>query len=413
MPRAPKAGAAAPAPNPEGDPWEGAVPPIDLTPAAAQPEPPAEAESTPPDETRVIAEASAAADREPDPLEQARTMEDPSGGEMEGSVLPDPKPTPAKKAPAKRASRAKPQPVTGVPDPSLPGGSEVKATLEYGTLADEEDFLNGLWYGPEGVGKTTGALRAADFGRVMVVNAEGGLKKRALARMGINVENIVTWPPPGQEDLLTRAGLEGLGYRLRQDLRDDPKSWYAVVWDSGSAIAEKVLRQVVRAEVAKNAALPEHKQKPSRADEFFTDLSDYGTMTAQMVPLIQQYRDLQCHFLVTALERRDVDEDTGQVMYGPVFTPAVSSAIRADMDVVIRVRQAESEDGTEMVVIGATRPNDRYRGKDRFGATPIRMADPSFTRVLSYVEGELDEANDPTQKTLPPVISGRKTNKES
>lgn len=400
MPRAPKTTAVAVQEPPGEDPWKDAVPPIDLTPEAAK------------DESRAVAEAQAAADRDTDPdeirvIDGAQTI-----GVTEEMIAAEGKPAPAKKAPAKRASRAKPTPVTGTPDASLPGGAEVKATLEFGALADEEDFLNVLWYGPEGVGKTTAALRAADHGRILVVNAEGGLKRRALAAQGIDVEKVVTWPPPGHEDLLTRAGLEGIGYKVRQDLRDDPTSWYAVVWDSGSAVADRVLRQVVRAEVAKNAALPEHKQKPSRADEFFTDLSDYGTMTAQMVPLIQQFRDLQCHFLVTALERRDVDEDTGQVMYGPVFTPAVSSAIRADMDLVIRVRQAEAEGGGEMVVIGATRPNDRYRGKDRFGATPIRMADPSFNRVLDYVEGRITEQDDPTQKTLPPVTSGRK-NKES
>lgn len=372
MPKAPRGTApAAPPPEPGGDAWANAVPPIDLTPEAAKP-------------------------TEVDPAPSAQK----DGPET---------PPPAKKAPAKRV---RPVAVKGTPDASLPGGANSRAELEFGALADEEDFLNVLWYGPEGVGKTTAALRAADHGRVMVVTAEGGLKRRALAAQGINVDQVVVWPPRGHEDQLTRAGIEGLGYKLRQDLRDDPKAWYAVVWDSGSAIAEQVLRQVVRAEVAKNAALPEHKQKPSRADEFFTDLSDYGTMTAQMVPLIQQYRDLQCHFLVTALERRDVDEDTGQVMYGPVFTPAVSSAIRADVDIVVRVRQAESADGDAMVVIGATRPNDRYRGKDRFGATPIRMADPGFTRILDYVEGRLTEADDPIQKTLPPVTGGRK-NKES
>ena len=46
-----------------------------------------------------------------------------------------------------------------------------RAVLEFGSLADTEEYLNLLWYGPEGVGKTTAALRAADHGRVLVVNA--------------------------------------------------------------------------------------------------------------------------------------------------------------------------------------------------------------------------------------------------
>ena len=223
------------------------------------------------------------------------------------------------------------------------------------------------------------------------------------------MENVTTWPPPGREEDLTRANLEALGHQIRADLAADPDAWYAVIWDSGSAIGDRILRQVVAAEVEKDAAKPAHLRKETRADVFFTDRSDYGTMTAQFVPLVHQFRDLQCHFLITALERRDVDEDTGQVMYGPVFTPAVSSEARASTDIVLRVSQEEN-DG-QMVVIAATRPNPRYRAKDRFDATPIRMADPSFTRIKQYVEGDLTESDDPIQGTLPtgsgPAKSGK------
>lgn len=416
MPRAPK-GAAKTDQDGNANPFAGYVEPMDLTPEAAKAESPVEQAADAAEPVGVDAGKIMAAMKDGDPSADAGvdpvvpTDVDPGVIKVEAAgeapatqeTLPEPA---AKPAPKKRTSRARPQAVQGAPDASLPGGTAKKATLEFGSLAEEKEFINALWYGPEGVGKTTAALRAADFGPVMVVNAEGGLKRRALEKQGINVENISVWPPAGQEELLTRAGLEELGHKLRDDLREDPDAWYAVVWDSGSAIGDRILRQVVAAEVAKDAAKPAHLRKETRADVFFTDRSDYGTMTSQFVPLVHQFRDLQCHFLVTALERRDVDEDTGQVMYGPVFTPAVSSEVRASADLVMRVSQEEAPEPHQgMVVVAATRPNPRYRGKDRFDATPIRFINPSFTRTLAYVEGELTEADDKAQIMMATAVA--------
>lgn len=408
MPRASKsAGVAKATQAPPGDnPWKGYTEPMDLTPEAAKAESPQEQAADAAEPVGIdagpIIEAMKGGGPSSSPEAAGGTDTPAEAPEAAGEApvtqetLPETKPAPAKRA---RASRAKPQAVQGKPDASLPGGDAKRALLEFGSLAEEQEYLNMLWYGPEGVGKTTAALRAADHGRVLVVNAEGGLKRRALLNQGIKVENVVTWPQPGHEDELTREGLEALGHRIRADLQEDPDAWFAVVWDSGSAIGDRILRQVVAAEVAKDAAKPAHLRKDTRADVFFTDRSDYGTMTAQFVPLVHQFRDLQCHFLITALERRDVDEDTGQVMYGPVFTPAVSNEVRASADVVLRVAQEEGEDG--MVVVANTRPNPRYRAKDRFNAVPHRMADPSFTRVKQYIEDGLVPENDPVQGTLP------------
>lgn len=416
MPRAPKGGAK-PAESPPGEnPWKDYAEPIDLTPEAAKGEDPHDTPSPAPETPEgapVPVEGSEAAGEAPVTQETLPEPEDNSvtGRIARGELDPEIEDGKIKVTPAKRArpSRAKPKAVEGKPDASLPGGEAKRAVLDFGSLAEEEEYLNVLWYGPEGVGKTTAALRAADHGKVLAVTAEGGLKRRALAKQGINVDNVVIWPRPGQEEDLTRENLEALGHRIRDDLRTDPGSWYAVVWDSGSAIGDTILRQVVAAEVEKDRAKPAHLRKETRADVFFTDRSDYGTMTSMFVPLVHQYRDLQCHFLITALERRDVDEDTGQVMYGPVFTPAVSSEVRASADIVLRVSQ-EDNDG-QTVVVAATRPNPRYRAKDRFDATPHRMADPSFTRVLGYVEGTVEESNDPVQGTLPtgagPAKSGK------
>jgi hypothetical protein len=283
------------------------------------------------------------------------------------------------------------------------GGIDLTATAE-NTLADAEEHINGLWWGREGGGKTTDVLTAANRGRVLVVNAEGGIKKRPLREFGIDLDSIVPWPPRGREDELTIANLESLAWQIRAQLQADPNAWYAVVWDSITEIYEVAVGGVRAAEFEKNANAPVAKQKEYRNDPYFTDISDYGTATAQMRHLLRLYRDLPCHFLVTALERRDVDDDTGKVQYGPAVGPAFQKDLLGYMDITINAEATELRIGADKKVdlrdefTGRTRSDGLSRAKDRLKALPRFMPVPTFERVVDYVEDRITEDSDPLVK---------------
>src|SRR5687767_2468408 len=64
----------------------------------------------------------------------------------------------------------------------------------FGSLEEDTDFIKWCMYGPQGSGKTTAACKAANHGKILVLRAEGGLKKLALASHGIDVSNIMVFP---------------------------------------------------------------------------------------------------------------------------------------------------------------------------------------------------------------------------
>lgn len=295
----------------------------------------------------------------------------------------------ARKAPAKKAAAVKPAPDT-----------EEDATESwFSPLDDVEDFTNTLLYGREGGGKTTGACRLANRfshmppgkGMILVINSEGGLKKSALRKRGVDTTKIVLWPDPKKHQRATHTGLDQIHRRVKADLQRDPESWGGVIFDSASEIHIAFLDSVQEKRVQTI------KNKGQDVDEDFVDISDYGTMSKMFRDVLRKFRDLNCHFVVTALERRDVDKDTGKPQYGPAVTPGIQSDLLGYVDFVLMCK-AEDEDGPFRAL---TRANSRYRAKDRFDILPKVMVDPFMDRIIGYVSEEITEETDIEQKRLP------------
>lgn len=267
-------------------------------------------------------------------------------------------------------------------------------------LEETVDYLNLLYYGKEGGAKTTDLAFMAnaadklgipkDKGKILVVNAEGGLKIRALKRRGINTDRIVVWPDPKKHERATHRGLDRIFRNVKNDLMNDPESWFGVGFDSASEILVSLLDAVQAKRVQK--ILDQGRD----ADPDFVDISDYGTMSKMFRDILRKFRDLPCHFVCTALERRDIDKDTGRPQYGPAVTPGLQTDLLGYVDFVIMCK-AEDEDGPYR---GLTRANSRYRAKDRFDVLPKVMVEPTFERIMDYVLGNMDmddPSTDPEQ----------------
>lgn len=256
-------------------------------------------------------------------------------------------------------------------------------------LSLAKEPLTILYYGKEGTRKTTDALLLSKRGRILLINAEGGAKPTALRSQGVVIENIDTWPKGGDVDEITFQAIEEEVYvPLRKALEDDPTSYIGVVIDSFSELS----RRLVDKAAAAGREADRVKGKPR--GQFQIDLDDWGTMTTMMRLILRRFRDLGIHLVITALERRDTD-DNGYVQYGPAVGPAVGSDTMGLVDIVMWTQVEEIGPDLVEFGIGTTKPRERHRGKDRFGVLPTRMADPSADRILDYVEGTLTKANDP------------------
>jgi len=244
------------------------------------------------------------------------------------------------------------------------------------TLADESTFANVLYYGKPGSGKTTAAASLAKRGRIVYVDAEAGLKSAPLLNLGVPVGNIEV------HRTITYDALDA----LFAELWDEPP--FGVVMDSLSEIHKMLLEHTVEREMRRQ------RDAGKSRDEQVAELRDYGINTTEMRHLVRRFRDLPCHTVFTALERRDVDENTGLVQYGPDMSQRLASDVMGYVDVACHTYTTEGDDGDEPVYMGDFRDRELYAGKDRFGVVPPRLVSPSMDRVLDYLDGTLTAETD-------------------
>lgn len=274
-----------------------------------------------------------------------------------------------------------------VPAKPAKQGSVIMLPNKLTKLGETEDFVNILFYGREGSGKTTAAASMANFGEIVIINAEGGLKKRALQQRGINTDAISVYPPPGQK--VTFDGLLALYETMAVDLSNNPNAWAGIVWDSITEIVQAMLEAIA------DVRIQSLRNEGRDVDPWVTNRNDYGPLAKQIRHLLRRFRDLPCHFAVTALERRDVDDDTGEVAYGPMLPPSLAPDILGYVDIVLATKSATDDKPFR----AASSRAGKYRAKDRFGLLPKVLNEPSFERVVDYLDGVLVEATDSIQET--------------
>lgn len=262
------------------------------------------------------------------------------------------------------------------------------ATPPRKTLADQTDVVKVLYYGEQGTGKTLDLATLGLLGPVIFVNAEGGLKKRPLRTFGIPPENM--WPEPAT----SYEQLEALYWNLRRDIEADKDGRpVGIVFDSLTEIITVLTEvQVMRRTQGAQMKADQLGIVPKDIDvnPFKTHLDDYGVMTQQMRHLSRRFRDLPIHVGFSALSKRDVDVTAGEtggdvVTYRPQLTPAFGNDIRGYVDIVVATKVAV--DGK---YVGITKPRFGLMGKDRFGALPTTMVNPTMERIIAVINDELD-----------------------
>lgn len=265
-------------------------------------------------------------------------------------------------------------------------------------MDESTEWANVLLWGREGAGKTTSLARLANIApvgsKVLVINAEGGLKPTALRKRGVDTSKLMVWPDPAKGQRLTRLGLENVYRRVHADLIQDPTSWFATSWDSASEIHQTILGGVQEKRIK---SLQRQGKDP---DPDFVDRADYGTMSKMVRDLLRKFRDLPCHFFVTALERRDKDEETRKLIVGPSITPALQQDILGYVDMSLYLKAGDEQGPFRAMTKGSV----RFRVKDRFDVLPRIMAEPMGDRIIAYLHGELTEETDPFQDDLDDAV---------
>ncbi|AWY07292.1 RecA-like DNA recombinase [Streptomyces phage Araceli] len=280
--------------------------------------------------------------------------------------------------------------------------AEIVEEDEFTSLEEAEEFVKALYFGTESTGKTTAAAFMANLpgdGDVIVINAEAGFKKRPLKALGVRIECLKIWNPPGN-GVITYEKLERLYFRTAARLREDPHAVKGVIMDSGTEITNKIL------EAASWTMYEREQRNMKKADEDkryspeVVELQDYGLMTQQMRKLIRKFRDLPCHFAMTALETEAQGEGEfshSKKQAAPEFTPKLRTSILGYVDVALRLSSETLPIGDqeqETLITGRTKPSALVRGKDRLGVLPRDMPEPRFDRIVDYINGDVVWADD-------------------
>lgn len=275
------------------------------------------------------------------------------------------------------------------------------------SLADEDEFVKVLYWGAYGTGKTTSMAYLANLGPVRWIRADKGLKSGPLRRLGVATDKI------DPVDELRPAQLERLVETWRGELHDSPGSIAGAVLDTATElIARRVEVYTDQAwETYKTSSRKNHTAIDAALRYSAADTRDiYQPVTQEVSRLVRHLIDLPLHVAISAQTRRDVDEKSGHVQYGPAANPAVRGSLIGYCDIVIETKaEGFYEDGDEeQVIAGYPYAQADREGKDRYGVLPRILVTPTMDRVISYVRGDLSFKTDPVQARYRELLKARK-----
>lgn len=277
----------------------------------------------------------------------------------------------------------KAEPVKAAAKKAAPPAQKKAETPKFLSLADVDEFYHILWYADPGVGKTTAMADLARRGHIVYIDAENGLKPKALRRRGIPIENIEPW---------TDATYDGL-IKLHQNLllrTAEGEKIIGLCWDTGTETIRTMIKEVVGSAVTKAQLIGKDRT------EFDVYQEDYGTVTEMMRKVLRLFHGLPMHLGIACHTRRDTDKDDGTIRLGPAVTPAVQKDMNGYTDCIINMRTQDFGD-EELEFSGLTRPAGRFDAKDRYGLLPKNMINPTFCRVLDYLDEKIIKEEDPLQ----------------
>ncbi len=209
--------------------------------------------------------------------------------------------------------------------------------LDLITEQPDSPWLNALLYGPEGAGKTTGALTAP--GPILYLNAEGPNAAMYARRQH----------PAGHIIEARAAGAESLRQAILY-VQENP-TVRTVVMDTGGEWFRNVLDDMTGG------------SKPT--------LPQYGDTTTIIERFCKAMRDLPVNFIVLAHELPTKDEESGVIERLPhmgTSNPALGVKVMAQADIVGYCGRIEGTDEhPEARYVAQLIPAGGRRGKDRTG----------------------------------------------
>lgn len=193
-----------------------------------------------------------------------------------------------------------------------------------------------LLYGPSGSGKTR---LAAQFPDPLLLSCDPGTIGGATSAIEFGVKQMKIDSYDQVKNLIPTLKA-GAGTHFK-----------TLIIDSLSYLGKTVMRQVL---LSSGREIPRFEE--------------YNLNYARTAMLINNFAELKCHLVFTAVDKFDKDEVTGKIMGGPELVGKLQKELPQACDVVARLFTSTAYDSNGKLQVKyqyRTVPDDMYVGKDR------------------------------------------------
>jgi len=227
--------------------------------------------------------------------------------------------------------------------------------------------LKVLVYGPPGNGKTRFLGSSATVTRLLIMSAESGLL--SLRKMVDEMRSKLNRPDL-DIDFVSIEKFEDIEEVYLMLKNSNTTGYDAVGMDSLTELQKVCMDKILR---------DEHIDKAR--------IQDWGTLNNRMVAMLRAFRDLDMHFIVTALAASEKDEDTQTFVNRPLVQGQLQNTLAGYFDEVFFIHAVETvnaEGRPETKRWLQTSSTAKHQAKDRSGMLP-RECPASFAWVLGRI----------------------------
>jgi hypothetical protein len=246
------------------------------------------------------------------------------------------------------------------------------AGLEVKPVHERSRYINVLFYGDSGVGKTTLAGSAdavEEMSPVLFIDIEGGTESLQHSFPRVQTVRVRTW-----QDM----------QNVYSELYDGKHPFKTIVLDSLTEIQKFNMYMIM------GKTVEDHPER----DIDVPSMREWGKNLEQIRRLVRGFRDLEMHTIFTALARNDKNEKTGVTTTKPSLSGKMADEVAAFLDLVCYyyVKQIGEGEEAEFKRLLLTQKTDSQIAKDRSGALPMIMEYPTMQQIYDLVLGRPQDA---------------------
>ena len=238
---------------------------------------------------------------------------------------------------------------------------ETLGGLAVTSVAEKLTYINLLVYGESGVGKTRligSADEIPEMRPVIIIDLEGGTLSIRDLYPGVDVVRVDKWHQ-----------FQG----IYDELAAGKHPYKTVGLDSLSEMQKFNMADIMNKVVLKDAD----------RDPDVPSMREYMKNGEILRRLVRAFRDLPMHTLMSALPRLDKDNQTSKIKVRPALSDKLATEVPAYMDEVLY--HYKKTVGSDVKRLALTSGTDKEVAKDRSGALPDVLENPTMKVIYDYI----------------------------